>query len=217
MRRHKRRQFLIDPLQYHLLLVNLTYFFTIVLVFAAAVFAPTMMDMNSGSWEQRQDAANQFLSLHARIWPAVLVLFALLVAHSVVMSHRIAGPLYRFRRVFSQISEGDLAIRAVIRKRDYLRKEADSINQMIAGLCDKVQSIEAESAELAAIVDAIDEAVTTDSPEARVLLERLGNQAAELRKSVLRFHMKESASHEEQAPLEQEAVGDREPQPIAHG
>jgi methyl-accepting chemotaxis protein len=209
---------LIDSLQYHLLLVNLTYFFAVVLVFAAAVFAPAVWKMNSGSWVERQEAANQFLYLHARIWPAVLVLFALLVIHSAVMSHRIAGPLYRFRRVFSSIAGGDLTVRAVIRKRDHLRKEADSINKMIEGLSSKVRSVEVESAELAALAGEIDKAVTDDSGGIRAWLERLDVQLAELRKAVSGFHTagKDVRLHEEQRSVGQEEERRQEPQPVTH-
>jgi methyl-accepting chemotaxis protein len=209
---------LIDSLQYHLLLVNLTYFFAVVLVFAAAVFGPAMLDMNRGSWVEKQEAANQFLFLHARIWPAVLVLFALLVIHSVIMSHRIAGPLYRFRRIFSSVAGGDLTVRAVIRRRDYLRKEADSINQMITRLCSKVRSVEVESAELAALVGEIDKTVTNDSGRTRALLERLDGQLAELGKAVSGFRTpsKDVQPHEEQGSAEQEEARDQQPQAIAN-
>jgi len=37
-------------------------------------------------------------------------------------SHRIAGPLYRFRKVFRSIEKGDLSVPSGVRKKDYLHR-----------------------------------------------------------------------------------------------
>ena len=64
-----------------------------------------------GAWLARlpegAELANQFLSLHERVWPAMLVALLLLGFHLVFFSHRIAGPLYRWRRLFSEVGAGN--------------------------------------------------------------------------------------------------------------
>jgi len=48
------------------------------MIFAAVLFVPLMIEMDSSSPSgyQTQAAANQFLSLHARVWPAMFTVFA---------------------------------------------------------------------------------------------------------------------------------------------
>ena len=112
MRIFRRTRFLIDEFQYRILFLHVLYFVALILVFTSAIFGPLIMDLQSGalSFAERHAVANQFLSLHSRIWPAVLILFVLLSAHSVFVSHRIAGPLYRFRKVMKTVASGDLSI-----------------------------------------------------------------------------------------------------------
>jgi methyl-accepting chemotaxis protein len=203
---------LIDSLQYRLLLVNLIYFFTVVLVFASAVFAPAIIGVQSADWEQRQQAANQFLFLHTSLWPAIIVVFVLLVAHSVMVSHRIAGPLYRFRKVFDALADGDLTVRAGIRRRDYLRKEVDSINQMITGLSRLIGGVEEETGEVAALVGELERNLAGDSRQTRALVERLERSVSELTKRVYRIRVREAgASNEAVSESGQEAIREGEP------
>src|SRR5882672_10819226 len=120
--RLRRRRILGHPLQYRLLLMNVIHFATIVAIFAAVLFVPLALQLKNSalSVAQREQVANEFLSLHLRVWPALVAVLVLLVLHSVLISHRIGGPLYRFRHVFRAIAAGDFLTRANIRKNDYL-------------------------------------------------------------------------------------------------
>jgi methyl-accepting chemotaxis protein len=132
----KRTHFLLDEFQYRMLAFNLLYFLIILLVTAGLVFLPLMVKLDSShlSLAEQQEVAGLILSLHATFWPAILVVFALLAVHSVLVSHRIAGALYRFRVVFRTVAEGDLTARVTLRKGDYLVKEAAEINAMLDAL-----------------------------------------------------------------------------------
>ena len=48
MRRHKRRRVLIESYQYRLLFINLVHFLTILVIFAAAIFLPLILELRSG-------------------------------------------------------------------------------------------------------------------------------------------------------------------------
>jgi nitrogen fixation/metabolism regulation signal transduction histidine kinase len=76
---------------------------------------------------EAQRVAEQFELLHSRFWPVVFVVSLLLIVHGVFFSHRIAGPLYRFRRIFQSVASGDLTVRTSIRKSDYLHVEAQCL------------------------------------------------------------------------------------------
>ena len=160
-----RRRILIESLQYRLLFIHLIYFVTILLIFAGTLFLPLILQLQSGSLSvlEQGEVAGQFLALHARVWPAMLVVLVLLTLHSVLVSHRIAGPLYRFRSIFKAISEGDLSIRANLRKTDYLGKESDSLNEMIVSLRTKLAGIRKHSDEVEATILGLKESVERGS------------------------------------------------------
>jgi len=181
MRPYRRRRILIDRFQYRLLVINLLYFCTILLIFATALFLPLILELHSDSILKQAEAASEFLSLHARVWPALFLVFVLLAFHSIFVSHRIVGPLYRFRTTFQAVAGGDLSVRATLRKHDYLEKESESVNQMIASLQAKVQDIEGPSQEVQARVLALERAIECGAvadmhqsiKELRVHVERL--------------------------------------------
>ena len=190
MRIFRRTRFLIDEFQYRILFLHVLYFVALILVFTSAIFGPLIMDLQSGalSFAERHAVANQFLSLHSRIWPAVLILFVLLSAHSVFVSHRIAGPLYRFRKVMKTVASGDLSIRFTLRKKDYLVKEADLFAEMIAVLRDKVGSLKDHCSELEVLVEEVRMAADSGSAdEIQSRLERLRAEIAKLQAAADEF------------------------------
>ena len=93
---------------------------------------------------ERGRAAEEFLYIDARFWPSALVVLVLIGAHSILVSHRVAGPLVGFRRVLKVVEEGDLSIRAKIRRADYLGRDAESINAMISGLSGRLREVQEE-------------------------------------------------------------------------
>ena len=182
---------LIDGLQYRLLGINLLYFLTVLLILAAFLFTPLVLQLRDGttlSAVAQQEVASQFLTLHKRIWPALLITLGLLSVHSILVSHRIAGPLYQFRRILEALRDGDLTVRATIRSNDYLGKEEAIINEMIDALRAKITHIDEQSwqlrAGLGALVHAIDGS-TADTLRAR--LRSLEAGAERLQVSVDQF------------------------------
>jgi methyl-accepting chemotaxis protein len=166
-RPYKRRRILIDHFQYRLMVINLLYFCTILLIFVAALFLPLILQLYSQtlSMTEQAEAASQFLSLHARVWPAVFVVFILLTVHSIFVSHRIAGPLYRFRGIFRAVAAGDLVSQVTLRKHDYLGKDLEVLNEMVASLRTKVKGIEEPYTEARALVIALERAIEGGSIE----------------------------------------------------
>ncbi len=163
----KRRHILIDSVQFRFFAVNFLHILIILLVFAATLFVPLMMQLGSEtlSWVEKEEVANQFLALHTKLWPPLLAILVLLSIHLVVFSHRIVGPLVRFRMIFKAIAEGNLTVRSTIRKHDYLQKEADCIQEMVSSLRMKVKGIEEQSGEVREGVAELKKAVASGSVE----------------------------------------------------
>lgn len=199
-RPYKRRRILIDDFQYRLLFINLLYFCTILFIFAAALFLPLILQLYSPtlSITEQAEAASQFLSLHTRVWPAVFVVFILLTVHSVFVSHRIAGPLYRFRKIFRAVADGDLSSHPPLRKNDYLGKEFDFIREMITSLRAKLKDIEDPCKEARALVGALEQAVEDGSRDEMIhSIERLRSKMERIQVSLDHFRMDRGESCDE--------------------
>jgi methyl-accepting chemotaxis protein len=144
-REPRRRTYIVNKsLQYGFMAMILIYAFSIVLFLAIFLFVPdimTLMNENLGL-EIRSAAADKMLSLHARVWPAVIVLVCLLLLHSFRAFHRVAGPLYRFRWIFEQVGRGDLSLKVQVRKKDLVHQEGKALNEMIEMLAKKMRNIQ---------------------------------------------------------------------------
>lgn len=196
----RRRRILMDNLQYRLLGVNLVYFFTILMIFAATLFLPLIIQLKSDvlSVSQRHEVASQFLSLHTRVWPAILAVFVLLAIHSVFFSHRIVGPLYRFRMTLKAVTEGDLTVRAIIRTNDFLHLDADTINGMIESLNTRIKGIGEQSGEVSAVLGDLRKAIDTGSSEQiHQHIEYLQTQVERLKVSLDQFTTEVEEAHED--------------------
>ncbi len=53
---------------------------------------------------------------------------------TLIASHRIAGPMYRFKKVLSSLAEGDFSVSCKIRSKDALQDMVTAFNDMIARL-----------------------------------------------------------------------------------
>ena len=63
---------------------------------------------------------------------------------TIFISHKIAGPLFRFEKDLKEIGEGDLTKNIGLRKKDQITDMAVSLNKMIASLHDKVLDIQSD-------------------------------------------------------------------------
>jgi HAMP domain-containing protein len=69
------------------------------------------------------------------IWPVLLICVAVALVftffYGVVISHRMAGPIYRIRKVLDKMAQGDLSTQVHLRKKDDFNALAEGINNLI--------------------------------------------------------------------------------------
>lgn len=58
------------------------------------------------------------------------------------ISHKIAGPIYRFEKELKRIGDGNLTAKINLRENDQVREMGDSINMMVENLHEKMQTIQ---------------------------------------------------------------------------
>jgi methyl-accepting chemotaxis protein len=134
-------------LQYRFLATILIYCFIIAVFIFVFLFVPEFIKLSdkSLSFEVRAATADRVLMLHSRIWPVIISLIILLGIHSILLFHRVVGPLCRFRWAFEQIRKGNLGFRVKLRKKDYLHDEEEALNNMIEALAGKLKDIKTTS------------------------------------------------------------------------
>ena len=60
---------------------------------------------------------------------------------TLLVSHKIAGPLFRFEKELQDISAGNLRTKMSLRKQDQMVEVAESLNQMVEALHEKVMNV----------------------------------------------------------------------------
>ena len=74
---------------------------------------------------------------------------------SAVVSHRMAGPIYKFEKSCATVALGDLTHRVILRKGDQLTELEDHFNNMTGAVNEAVKQLEAFKAEAAAASPAL--------------------------------------------------------------
>jgi len=105
------------------------------------------------------------------------------VVASLLFPHAIAGPLYRIERELADIGKGNLCKEIKLRKRDEVKDLADSINLMIGGLRDKIETISDISGQIGELA----EGPSTEPPEEALKKIKLAN--ANLQEAIKEFRL----------------------------
>ncbi len=66
----------------------------------------------------------------------------------ILLSHRVAGPLYRFEKTLREAKDGDLTVRIDLRKTDQLTEFKESINALFVSMDSRIGSIKNALTEL---------------------------------------------------------------------
>lgn len=137
--RFDRRRYLINGFQYRLILYQAVYFFLLLFTVFLLSILPLVANIENGAEAigDRAASARILLYVHESILPYLLPLFGGLFLHCILVSHRIAGPIYRFGVVLRSMQRGDFSPRVKLRPRDYLKEEARLLDDLLGMLDSK--------------------------------------------------------------------------------
>ena len=111
----------------------------------------------------------------SRFFSAALIVIVLAVAAGIgitglalfiLLSHRIAGPLYRFEKMLKGATEGDLSSRITLRKTDQLTELKEALNDLTSSLDARIGKLKT------ALTEAQTLAAQSDDPGMRAQLKR---------------------------------------------
>lgn len=67
-----------------------------------------------------------------------IMLMIILIYLGVLISHRIAGPMYRFQRTFEEVMQGNLKSRVYLRDKDEMKPLATAFNAMLDVIVEQI-------------------------------------------------------------------------------
>lgn len=87
-----------------------------------------------------EEAISYLTMLNQNIFYSSILAVAIVFGLALFFSHFVAGPLYRFEKIFEQMRDGDLTGIARLRKHDELKDTAEILNQALSSLRNKVRA-----------------------------------------------------------------------------
>lgn len=155
MRNHfTRRRYIVDwKLQGSLCAHGLLYGGLVLAAVVGGIFTPLLWDLSSTT-AYVDEQAIVMLYMHDRLWFLVLVCALIVAVSAIRMSHRIAGPLVRYKRNLRLVAEGKLPPPLRTRDGDYLQEEVGCLNAAIAGIGARLEAIQRAAADVRAGVEA---------------------------------------------------------------
>jgi len=114
---------------------------------------------------------------------ATVIVGVTTVFFTLFVSHRIAGPAHRFKKILSSLSEGDFTGECRIRRGDSLQDVASALNEMMASVRRNLKALDDDLAGLKRAVEVMQGKSGTDDPE----LNELKKAVSELDSSLHRF------------------------------
>lgn len=148
-----------------LLFLYSSLFFTV--AFYGTHLKPMLALYSSDSLEERQTAAAEMLMLSETVSVAVPILFFGSVIFSLIMTRRVAGPLYRLDEGIQQWVRGNLRWRIRFRPSDRLDELAETVNRTFENIEQSFAHIQHQTSTLQAALLKIEQAGSSGLEEAR--------------------------------------------------
>ncbi len=132
-------------------------FFLILILGGAISIGLTLFNTNDSLTTTYMNSKLVIQNTSLAIMPSVIyttlittfVIGLVVIMVTLLVSHKIAGPMYRFEKDIKRIAGGDLKSRIRIRKSDQFQEIALSLNAMIEALSNRVSAIKKDADDFA--------------------------------------------------------------------
>jgi signal peptidase II len=134
MKKIRKQKLIKTSLQLRLTLVFLT------LAFIAALFQVILLNRSILSMSAQMPADGDILMtqlprvLGQNLLITVVVLVPVMIGVGILVTHRVAGPVYRFEKYLSEIARGEDVGPCVLRDGDELQELCDRLNEAVVAL-----------------------------------------------------------------------------------
>jgi methyl-accepting chemotaxis protein len=159
----RRRKYWINTrvqLKYMVLTMSMLFLYTLLLL--AAIFAPSILAMfTENTLRVKAEVSQILLLLHNQIWPGLGTIIVLFGLYSILVTHKIAGPLFVMERAIKQVAAGDLSSRVRVRGSDELQEFHLSFNKMVDNMEGLLINLDKEYYHLSSYVTELENQLTS--------------------------------------------------------
>ena len=167
-----RNFFISKEIQRPMAIVHLAYIILIAAALILTVLSPFYIDIfKAGDLWEKHFSAKLFIILLERLSIASLIIAVISFFHFITFTHKFCGPLVNIRRTIGRISERDFTRKIYLRKGDFLKTEAQQINDMMGVLSNSVEIIKKENSLL---LDDLEKSIQTYGKQAEIDAELKG-------------------------------------------
>lgn len=139
-----RRRWIVDaPFQWSLITRSLVQTLLTLLFVSIGIFGPIVQRMAAKDGANADDPAIVMLYMHGRFWWIAGACLLLAAFSALLVSHRIAGPLVRFKRNLRWLGEGRLPVPLRTRDGDHMQPEVECLNAAVEGLGKRLHAVQA--------------------------------------------------------------------------
>ena len=188
----KKKYFIDKRLQTKYALLTILLLLIYSMLFAFILFTPYIFKLETGTTlEEKAAAARMLLELHKSVWPALGTVVAILGILSIYVTHKIAGPVYRFKRDLAEVCAGNLDISFRLRRRDDLKDLAESLNMVIAELRTCVHTLQEDHAGRSECIAELETLVSDnriDSETGKELIDKLQKNSEQITRTLEKYN-----------------------------
>ena len=154
--RIQRWRHIVDwKLQGSLVFHGLIYGCLVLVAVSLGIFSPLLWDLGSvGMNSSFEEQSIVMLYMHERFWPLAVLCLVLVVLGAVRYSHRVAGPMVRYKRNLRLLADGKITPPLRTRRADFMKEEVSCLNEAMFGVGERVDAIRCAQIDLARKLDA---------------------------------------------------------------
>lgn len=180
MDKPKRKRYFIDKkLQTKYIIVTILLLFIYTFLFVVILLAPYIMSLTFDSpVEEQKAAAKALLVLHNSIWPALGAVMLIMASGSLLITHRMAGPVYHIKRDLGEVSAGNLDVSIKLRDKDDLKDLAESINMVLVKMRTFAQTLQDNAETMSVCINEVEEQIKVgkiDSEIGAAIIDRMSS------------------------------------------
>ena len=153
----KLRNYLIaKDIQFRIIMTNFLYLCVILLVLVLTILSPYYYDIfkDNELWVQYL-SAKTFVVLLDRLVIALPLIFVISFIHFIVLTHRFCGPVINIKNTIQEVARGNFTRRVFLRKNDFLKEEAATLNHMIDQLSGFFEDLQGDNTALLVMLEGL--------------------------------------------------------------
>ncbi len=174
---NRKRYFIDKQLQTKYIILTIMMLILYTLLFVVILLFPYIVALSFDyPLAEQTEAAKTLLILHGSIWPALGVVILIMSAVSILITHKIAGPVYRFKQTLAQIANGNLDVSIKLREKDDLKDLAEDLNMVISELRGAVKNLRGDYETMSSCINDLEDQIKDnqiDNEAGRALIEKM--------------------------------------------